>query len=615
MSRTAAADQAGPLDGRPDQHPDRLGQRLLYNEIHSLVEDPRQGGPRVAQVGPDRLAREHERGGHFRRPGDADAQGAGLVVAATEPAVDERRPERWPADDAPAPNPDDLRRIFEQRMQNRGGSGGGGAPGGFTPGGSGGSGRTLAEGIPAGGVVGRQWPLAGKLWWVWRLRWWRRKPRRPLTQRPAGPGWPWHDGIELAKPCRRVRFEQGGDRGLGNARTPPSTGGCAKPQPNVIAPPGPGGCPGGGIQGGCVVFLAPLPAGGLAVENCLKEHLSKRGRRAACPLTNPRDCKASGESSTPVPQSGCPLRTAVPHGSASGGKGGDPLDPGCRGTLGLTLATSCRQETLFARIRNGAPSTIPRTAAETRIPSFRTRSTTPSTARLVVILQPPPKGKGQQLLDKTPANSPSSLPQDRRQLRRPVERLPRRQRPRAVDVEPPVFLPPPANGVMALAGRIPARPSPCDTTHTPGPPGAAPAASADGRSGFDFCVSSSPGTTGGGSSGLSPSRFARIHSPLHGRGPVGVRRQRQDAGLREQPPPPLGERHAAELVPIDAINPAKPGQPLIHKGVVGSDQIGQRPVLRVKDRAEGTSRSRSPCPRMEPSRTRGTAGRPARPPP
>ncbi len=39
------------------------------------------------------------------------------------------------------------------------------------------------------------------------------------------------------------------------------------------------------------------------------------------------DCKASGESSTPVPQSGRPLSATVPHGSASGGKGRGPLDP------------------------------------------------------------------------------------------------------------------------------------------------------------------------------------------------------------------------------------------------------------------------------------------------
>jgi hypothetical protein len=32
-----------------------------------------------------------------------------------------------------------------------------------------------------------------------------------------------------------------------------------------------------------------LPAGGLAVGGCLKEDVSRRGRRAVCPLTNPRE--------------------------------------------------------------------------------------------------------------------------------------------------------------------------------------------------------------------------------------------------------------------------------------------------------------------------------------
>ncbi|AMV19941.1 hypothetical protein VT03_18735 [Planctomyces sp. SH-PL14] len=31
-----------------------------------------------------------------------------------------------------------------------------------------------------------------------------------------------------------------------------------------------------------------MPAGGLAVERCLKEIVSKRGHRTVCPLTNPQ---------------------------------------------------------------------------------------------------------------------------------------------------------------------------------------------------------------------------------------------------------------------------------------------------------------------------------------
>ena len=46
------------------------------------------------------------------------------------------------------------------------------------------------------------------------------------------------------------------------------------------------GHPGGGCKGACVVFLASLPAGGLAVERCQKESVSKRGHRCVCPPTN-----------------------------------------------------------------------------------------------------------------------------------------------------------------------------------------------------------------------------------------------------------------------------------------------------------------------------------------
>ena len=84
--------------------------------------------------------------------------------------------------------------------------------------------------------------------------------------------------------------------------------------------PGPGG-PWWGMQGG----HAPLPAGGLAVERCLKERVSKLGQRVVCPLTNPRGLQSeqclSRESSPRVPQRGRPLFTKVPHRSASGGKG------------------------------------------------------------------------------------------------------------------------------------------------------------------------------------------------------------------------------------------------------------------------------------------------------
>ena len=71
-----------------------------------------------------------------------------------------------------------------------------------------------------------------------------------------------------------------------------------------------------------------MPAGGLAVERCLKELVSKRGHSAVCPLTNPRELQSERcrlrESSTLVPQRGHPLCATVPHRNASGGKGAWP---------------------------------------------------------------------------------------------------------------------------------------------------------------------------------------------------------------------------------------------------------------------------------------------------
>ncbi len=98
-------------------------------------------------------------------------------------------------------------------------------------------------------------------------------------------------------------------------------------------PTGSRGYPGGGCKG-----ATPLcPPEAWPVGHRRKEYVSKRGRRVACPLTNPQELQSQRcglrESSSLVPQSGHPLLTTVPHGSASGGKG-SPLDPGCRGTAG-----------------------------------------------------------------------------------------------------------------------------------------------------------------------------------------------------------------------------------------------------------------------------------------
>ena len=82
--------------------------------------------------------------------------------------------------------------------------------------------------------------------------------------------------------------------------------------------------PGGGCKGG----TPSCPPEARLVGHFLKEHVSKRGQRVGCPLTNPRGFQSERsdvrESSTLVPQSGHPLFTTVPNRSASGGKGVRP---------------------------------------------------------------------------------------------------------------------------------------------------------------------------------------------------------------------------------------------------------------------------------------------------
>ncbi|AMV19338.1 hypothetical protein VT03_15710 [Planctomyces sp. SH-PL14] len=87
------------------------------------------------------------------------------------------------------------------------------------------------------------------------------------------------------------------------------------------------------MQGG----HTPLPAGGLAVERCLEECVSKRGHRVGCPLTNPRGFQSERRVLNAVPTKGT---SVVYHGSSwkrlrrQGGVA--PLTPGCQGTLGLS---------------------------------------------------------------------------------------------------------------------------------------------------------------------------------------------------------------------------------------------------------------------------------------
>jgi len=108
-------------------------------------------------------------------------------------------------------------------------------------------------------------------------------------------------------------------------------------------PPGPG-APWWGVQRGLCCFLAPFAR--------RRPVSSDTVGRSACPNADNvpdapsptrTDYEPSGESSTPIPQSGRPLLTTVPHGSASGGKG---VRPPCRrlpAHVGFELWELCRQ--------------------------------------------------------------------------------------------------------------------------------------------------------------------------------------------------------------------------------------------------------------------------------
>ena len=67
---------------------------------------------------------------------------------------------------------------------------------------------------------------------------------------------------------------------------------------------------------------------------------------------------------------------------------------------------------------------------------------------------------------------------------------------------------------------------------------------------------------------------------LHHRGPVGVRRHRQDAALPQQPAAVgIGQRHPAELRAVDIRDAVVLGQALIEEGVVGVQQFQHAAVF------------------------------------
>jgi len=97
----------------------------------------------------------------------------------------------------------------------------------------------------------------------------------------------------------------------------------------------------GDARGPVLFFWPSCPPEAWPVRHHRKEHVSKRGHRAVCSLTNRRRLQSQRcvvkESSTLVPQRGHPLCTTVPHRKCLRRQGGvAPLTPGCRGTLGLS---------------------------------------------------------------------------------------------------------------------------------------------------------------------------------------------------------------------------------------------------------------------------------------
>ncbi len=68
---------------------------------------------------------------------------------------------------------------------------------------------------------------------------------------------------------------------------------------------------------------------------------------------------------------------------------------------------------------------------------------------------------------------------------------------------------------------------------------------------------------------------------LHGRGPVGVRGQRQDARLRQDPAATtVGQGDPTEVVAGDALDPVVPGQGRVDERVVGVEQLQDAPIAR-----------------------------------
>ena len=86
---------------------------------------------------------------------------------------------------------------------------------------------------------------------------------------------------------------------------------------------------------------------------------------------------------------------------------------------------------------------------------------------------------------------------------------------------------------------------------------------------------------GGGGGGDSQDVVEDEEPALHGRGPVGIRGDREHGPLRQHSAAraPGGQCHPAHLVALDALDPVVLRQPLVEERVVAVDQLEQAAVV------------------------------------
>jgi len=123
--------------------------------------------------------------------------------------------------------------------------------------------------------------------------------------------------------------------------------------------PGPGAPWSGGAGG----RIPPCPPEAVSPGTIVRSTCPSADNVPDAPSPKPRGARSerSGmkESSALVPQRGHPLLTTIPHRSASGGKGACvvfwPLDPGCRGTSGLSYGSRIGKDVVGSGQRKKSP--------------------------------------------------------------------------------------------------------------------------------------------------------------------------------------------------------------------------------------------------------------------